>query len=96
MVEGFPPRRSRRRLQALAFLYATVGGLVAVGLLVAGLTWSAVAIGLVVTLGLARAGARRSPFDGALRILLAYAFAFGVFVWPALLLVAVALLGDGR
>jgi hypothetical protein len=85
------PIRARRRLQAFASLYALVGGLVACGLLFAGLGFGAFAIGIAITLGLVSAAARRSDFPGAFSILLAYAFAFGLLIWAALFVAALAL-----
>jgi hypothetical protein len=85
------PVRARRRLQAFASLYALVGGLVAGGLLLAGLASGAFVIGIGITLGLVTAAARRSDFPGAFSILLGYAFAFGLLIWSALFVAVLAL-----
>lgn len=93
MTAEFSPPGSRRRLQALAALCATIGGLAAMALLLAGLWLAGIVAGIAITLLLIGVLAQRSDLPGASSILLAYAFAWGLFIWAALLVVALALWG---
>lgn len=81
--EPWSPRR-RRLFGALAAVYALIGGLIFVALLLTGPLWGAFAIGVAVTLALALVTGLHSKFPGALGITLAYSFAFALFIWPVL------------
>ena len=61
------------------------------GLLLAGQWVVGVAAGIAITLALAGAAARRSgDLPGAFTILLGYAFAWGLFIWMGLFVIALA------
>ncbi len=85
--------RSRYRFQALAAVYAVVGGAIAATLLFAGLSFGALAIGLAATTALVMVTATRSSASGALGIMIAYSLAFALLTWPVLLLIAETLWG---
>ena len=89
--DAVSPTDERRRLQVSAARCPLAGGLVAAGLLLAGITFGAVAIGIAVTLALVGVEARRSDTPGALGVLLAYAFALGLLIWLVLFAAALAL-----
>lgn len=93
--EPWSPRR-RRSFEALAGLYALLGGAVALALLGAGLSFAALAIGLAVTFALAVLTAVRSKAPGATAVMMAYSFAFAMLSWPILWLLALALGGEGE
>jgi hypothetical protein len=93
VLAELPPPSSRLRLQALAALCATVGGLAAMGLMLAGLWIVGFVVGVAITLALVGATAHRSGLPGALAFVLAYAFALGLFIWGPLFFVALALWG---
>lgn len=80
-------------MQTLAALCATLGGVVAMGLALAGLWAVGLVGGIAITLALTAAAARRSDIPGAAAVLFAYAFALGLFIWAALFVVALALWG---
>jgi hypothetical protein len=90
--EPWSPRR-RRWFEALAAAYALLGGSIAGALLLAGLSFGALAVGLVVTFTLALVTARGSKAPGAIGIMTAYSLAFTIFSWPVLLLLALGLAG---
>jgi hypothetical protein len=90
--EPWSPRR-RRRFEALAALYAFIGGSVATALLFAELTFGAIAIGLALTFMLAVVTAIRSKASGAVGIMVAYSFAFTLLTWPVPFVVALVLSG---
>ena len=60
------------------------------GLLLAGLWVVGFVVGIAITLALVGTAAHRSDLPGASAILLAYAFASGLFIWSALFVVALA------
>jgi hypothetical protein len=91
---GVPlPPPPRRRFQALATLYALVGGAIAIALLFARLGFGAPAIGLAATGALVVVTAVRSRASGVLGILIAYSFAWALLTWPVMLFIAGALWG---
>jgi hypothetical protein len=60
------------------------------GLLLAGLWIVGLAVGVAITLALVGTAARRSGLPGAFTILLGYAFAWGLFIWAGLFVIALA------
>jgi Ca2+/H+ antiporter len=87
-----PPSRRRGR-QALAAVYALVGGSIAGVLLFTLSSFWALVIGLAAMVALGAMTARRSEVPGAVGIMIAYTFAFALLTWPVLLLIAGGLWG---
>jgi hypothetical protein len=88
-----PGPEPRRPWQALAAVYAFVGGAVANALVFVIPWFAALAAGLAITFSLATATALRQRASEAARITEAYSAAFVMLIWPVLFFVALALWG---
>jgi hypothetical protein len=86
-----PGPELRRPWQALAAVYAFLGGAVASALLFVFPWFAALAAGLAITFGLAAVTALRQRGSEAARIIEAYSAAFVMLIWPILFFIALAL-----